>query len=141
MIQQDKNKPNAKERMLKVLYNAINKGNDLEVTSAGCGSEIKPKFTGYIGKGNNSFLVRQVLKTRPWWVQAEREDFSEANLIWTQWKKNSLIQQLPAAENGHGDPKPIRTVNSSELRIYNKLEDNFHLANKKALFKHMVNYY
>jgi hypothetical protein len=27
------------------------------------------------------------------------------------------------------------------LRIYNKLEDNYHLANKKALFINMRNYY
>jgi len=27
------------------------------------------------------------------------------------------------------------------LRVYNKLEDNYHLSNKKALFINMKNYY
>jgi len=27
------------------------------------------------------------------------------------------------------------------MKIYNKLEDNFHLSNKKALFLNMRNYY
>ena len=28
-----------------------------------------------------------------------------------------------------------------KLRIYNRLEDNFHLSNKKALFFNMTQYY
>lgn len=27
------------------------------------------------------------------------------------------------------------------IKLYNKIEDNFHLANKKALFLNMKNYY
>jgi hypothetical protein len=32
-------------------------------------------------------------------------------------------------------------VSSGGLRIYNKIEDNFHLSNKKALFYNMTSYY
>lgn len=31
--------------------------------------------------------------------------------------------------------------NPQYMKIYNKLEDNFHLSNKKALFLNMRNYY
>jgi hypothetical protein len=30
---------------------------------------------------------------------------------------------------------------SSEVRLYNKIEDNFHMNNKKALYLNMKNYY
>jgi hypothetical protein len=39
--------------------------------------------------------------------------------------------------------KPLESTNSHDgkLRIYNRLEDNFHLSNKKALFFNMTQYY
>ena len=50
-----------------------------------------------------------------------------AHFIWTQWRKTELTEHLKQA-------------NKQQL-IYNKLEDNYHLANKKALFMNMSNYY
>lgn len=35
------------------------------------------------------------------------------------------------------DPK----AKNFETKLYNKIEDNFHLANKKALFFNLKNYY
>ena len=39
--------------------------------------------------------------------------------------------------------KPLESTNSHDgkLRIYNRLEDNFHLSNKKALFFNMTQFY
>ena len=52
-----------------------------------------------------------------------------AHFIWTQWKKNELHEHLR------------RKAKSGPALIYSKLEENFHLANKKALFMNMSNYY
>jgi hypothetical protein len=46
-------------------------------------------YRAFIGKGNNSALVRGLLKRRPWWTIVERE--GDANLVWTQLKINSYF--------------------------------------------------
>jgi hypothetical protein len=37
----------------------------------------------YIGRGNNSILVRNCLKARFWWSMGDFEDWDEYNFIWT----------------------------------------------------------
>jgi hypothetical protein len=37
----------------------------------------------YIGKGNNSILVRNCLKARFWWSMGDFEEWDEYNFIWT----------------------------------------------------------
>ena len=54
-------------------------------------SDNKLKF--YIGKGNNSLLVKSLLKRRFWWVQVD--DPKEANFVWTQLKINNYYQFQP----------------------------------------------
>lgn len=64
----------------------------------------------FVGRGNNDALVRSVLKQRSWWMQysappgtviVEDEIASEVSFIWTQWKRQKIIEYL-------GDPdQPI----------------------------------
>ena len=35
----------------------------------------------------------------------------------------------------------VKKLEAYPIRMYNKLEDNFHLSNKKALFLNLRNYY
>lgn len=51
-------------------------------------SENKYKF--YIGPGNNSMLVKSLMKRRFWWVQVD--DPKQANFVWTQLKINVYFQ-------------------------------------------------
>lgn len=99
------------------------------------------------------------------------EDFKEQNLIWTQWKKYSLFNQLkqvaqtPSTASSEdqskgpqeltladwdtflqgGDISKARInpsyVSSTDVRLYAKLENNFHLSNKCSLFYNMRRYY
>lgn len=91
-------------------------------------------FKFCVGFGNNSSGIRQIIKRRSWWHKSKSDWFLDneenegVHFIWTQWKQADLIQHLKAPQNG---PK----------LIYNRLEDNFHLANKKALFMNMCHYY
>lgn len=61
----------------------------------------KSNLNYFVGKGNNFYLVRQIVKRRVWWTRAHKEDFAAnandsadeklhygCNFIWTQWKKN-----------------------------------------------------
>ncbi len=48
----------------------------------------------YIGKGNNSILIRNCLKQRFWWSMGDFEEWDEYNFIWTQWKANKVVAKL-----------------------------------------------
>lgn len=127
--------------MIKKLYQVLNQSN----------KNVQPetnssfyKFT--IGYGNNYQAVLHAIKLRSWWHVRKREKFignvikqdedtededpkPGSHFIWTQWKKNELIDQLK-----------YRKLNPPKL-IYNHLDDNFYLADKKALFETMSHYY
>ncbi|OMJ89940.1 hypothetical protein SteCoe_7833 [Stentor coeruleus] len=138
----------------------------------------------YLGKGNNSNLIKQCLSTRWWWIRVNEEEISNANLVWTQWKDKKTLESLPKLSVNHEiDSKLSVTITtnarynspqsrtrpklvditslgynlitrsksfitlkpsqykSAEMRMHNKIEHNFHLANKKALFYNMKSYY
>ncbi|CAG9315373.1 unnamed protein product [Blepharisma stoltei] len=144
----------------------------------------------YLGKGNNSALVKQCLSTRYWWSRVEEADIDSANLIWTQWKDRDFLKKLPilppeiehqleatppitiSTNVRYLDPAsstssqqikivdltPLgfdaitkaasyshlscsQTYNCNEIKMHNKLERNYHLSNKKALFINLKQYY
>jgi hypothetical protein len=115
-----------------------------------------------IGKGNNALMVRSLFKNRFWWMIADKgADMEKVNFMWTQIKNSQYMETLlckyPEKKSGLGlKDKPISKVSSSnqpsypadsavakqlENKLYNKIEDNFHIANKKALFLNMRSYY
>ena len=68
----------------------------------------------YIGRGNNSGIVRTALKSRFWWSMGEYDDWTDYNFIWTQWKSNKVIaclktwkdhQEQEAKDTLHPDKK------------------------------------
>jgi hypothetical protein len=77
-----------------------------------------------VGFGNNFPLVKGLLKNRWWMSNGEKASFEECQLIWTSWKKQKIINQLKKAEDS---PK------ETSRRLYARMEDNFHLTNKKGL--------
>lgn len=71
------------------------------------------------------------------------------NFIWTQFRKHAITEQLrtkwklppvPTCELPPGFFEK-KKMDAYPIRTYNKLEDNFHLSNKKALFFNLRNYY
>lgn len=46
----------------------------------------KPRV--YIGKGNNSRLMKSIMRSRWWWVT--EKDEANANFVWTQLKISSI---------------------------------------------------
>ncbi len=99
----------------------------------------KNNMNFYVGKGNNYYLVRQIIKRRVWWTRASKEEFGPyvnkddqpctgCNFIWTQWRKTKHIEHL-------------KQNKSDTIKLYNRLDDNFHLSNKKALFRNIVTYF
>ena len=114
------------------------------------------------------------MNQRYWWQAHTKDDLSELNFLWTQWKVNSEIDKLPSkipkpiieknedggsedsseAEGSDEDENkvvlsnkfmhvlaPEQNLPHDSKKLYNRLEDNHHLSNKKSLFLNMKLYY
>jgi hypothetical protein len=77
-----------KEKHYREFLVRVNKsnGHDLKFPN----SSFTP-YKYYIGRGNNSILVRAALKQRFWWSMGDFEDWSDYNFTWTQWKSNKIL--------------------------------------------------
>jgi hypothetical protein len=58
---------------------------------------INNKYYFFIGRGNNSNLIRSILRKRSWW--AETNSVSKANLVWTQLKIPEIISKVKFYED------------------------------------------
>lgn len=158
-----KNKEKAikiKERMNQFVWNVINASNNIEVEvpqNNPNGSYFQYSFK--IGAGNNSFVIRRLLNERWWWNIQDKQSNENLHFNWTQWRKNTIIDTLPSTQEfntQHGKPSTIGivfplpiapndsaivNVPAASMTTYNRLQGNFHLSNKKALFLNMKAYY
>lgn len=80
-----------KEKYYREFMNKINKSNGVEQKMPT--STFAP-YKYYIGRGNNSILVRAALKTRFWWSKGDFDNWSDYNFMWTQWKSNRIVDQI-----------------------------------------------
>ena len=69
-----------KEKYYREFLNKINKSNNYQLTFP---SASFPPYKYYIGRGNNSILVRAALKTRFWWSMGDYDEWSDYNFLWT----------------------------------------------------------
>jgi hypothetical protein len=69
-----------KEKYLKEFLNVINVRNGITITFP------KASFTPYkyfIGRGNNSMLIRACFKSRFWWSMGDFDEWEDYNFMWT----------------------------------------------------------
>ena len=107
-----------KEKLLRNLYQVINTANKIDNTQLMKGMRYK----AYISSRNNQMIVKAVLREHGW---SFTDSIDFANLIWTQWKENSIINLLKKAA----------------VDVYNHLEGSTQLGNKKELYYNMKSYY
>lgn len=81
----------------------------------------------FIGKGNNSMMVRSLFKNRYWWVQGDEIDNKVLNFTWTQNKVQKIFENLackyPNKKSGnkhsefplHATPQQTRSVKKKKL--------------------------
>jgi hypothetical protein len=75
--------PNIKEQLYREFLSNIALSNGLAFHNP---KTSFPAYKYYIGKGNNSMLVKMCFKNRWWWVQGDIEidsDWESYNFIWT----------------------------------------------------------
>lgn len=113
-----------KESLLRVLYARVNRENAHAAEYSGA-----PRFC--VEKGNNSALVKSLLRDRYWWVSSEVSQ-KAANFLWSPWKKSAFISALGTAE------KPLSDL---VTRISNHFEGNYYLGYKKNMYKCLLLYY
>lgn len=176
----------ARGQLIKDLHFHLNWSNSLTIQVP---KESNITYKYYLGIGNNSKLVKQLMSSRWWWVRVPEEEMESANLVWTQWKEWNYINTLPLLLGNESETEPTNqvSINSKtkyvpvsvlnllsipklvdvsplgydlitksesfthlvinqtyvpgELKTHNKLEHNYHLSNKKALFYNLVRYY
>ena len=83
----------ARDNIIKELSSFVNSSNCIKVeVPAG---PVSYRF--YLGKGNNSGLIKQCLNSRPWLVQVDENQLFSANFVWTQFKNSDYFKLMPAA--------------------------------------------
>lgn len=159
-----------KEKLLFTLWTTLNTGNDFTKARAKSKKGYAKSFKFFVGKGNNSQVLKAIMNQRYWWQCHTKGDLNELNFLWTQWKNNIEISKLPSKV-----PKPIdeemeasssgeeeemeevvkvrpsskymnmidaeHSLPCESKKLYNRVENNFHLSNKKSLFVNMKQYY
>lgn len=55
------------------------------------------KNTIWIGPGNNSLLIKSLIKRRFWWSIENDKNLSTINFVWSQLKDNNLFRRQKAS--------------------------------------------
>lgn len=69
------------------------------------------------------------------------QSLSTANTLTPTSCKTSKKRKLPSSDKQAPKTVIVEKVDKLDTKLYNKIEDNFHMANKKALLLNMRNYY
>lgn len=81
-----------KEKYYREFLTKVLKSNGVEKINFPISTFTPYKY--YIGRGNNSGIVRTALKSRFWWSMGDYDDWDDYNFIWTQWKSNRILSHL-----------------------------------------------
>jgi len=82
---------------------------------------VEKTFTSYkyfLGKGNNSIMIRAMMKQRWWWTQVENKEASDLNFMWTQLKQNKFIEGLKMTRK-----TPFETLEGSGISSHGNGND------------------
>ncbi len=78
-------------------------------------SEPIATYKAWVGKGNNSILIKNSIKSRFWWnIVDSVEATADANLLWTQSRTPKIIEQLKPSEEQSGDNTEQHILKHSE---------------------------
>ena len=94
------------------------------------------KFKVYIGRGNNSMLIRTLMNRREaWWCITEKID--EANFIWTQLKVNQIFSNQ---ENEEEKFEKTEIEVNEKRKNTTAYKTNSKIMNEKAI-EQWLNYF
>ena len=101
---------------------------------------IKPEKIPYrifIGKGNNSELIRNVIKERWWWQLCDSFD-SNVNFLWTQLKNQEFLEKIPQNQKNYNISKE-KSIEDYSSKIQKSIEtsDLSSLTQSSSLINHI----
>ena len=67
---------------------------DEQIATATANKLMNTHYKCFVGKGNNSMMVRTLFKSRFWWLFSENESIDKVNFMWTQLRKNAIMHNL-----------------------------------------------
>lgn len=95
-------KVNTKSEVDKLWKKVVNVTNGIEVYQ---GPFVN--YFVYIGKGNNSALIKKIMTKRSWWKLTESPD--SAHFTWFQWRNKKQLESLKSCTSSPS-PKPDQSL-------------------------------
>jgi hypothetical protein len=80
-------------------------------------------YKAFVGKGNNSILVKNAIKNRFWWnIVPEKTNNQEVNFVWGQQRDTEYVNDLAKCSKGKGlmSDKSIDTVKKLKYHLQAK---------------------
>ncbi|KAL4438061.1 hypothetical protein ABPG74_016840 [Tetrahymena malaccensis] len=74
-----------------------------------------PIYKAYVGKGNNQMLIRMVIKQRWWWIVTDQKEDANINLVWTQLRKNDILQTIKSLKQELTQARIQRQTSSTSI--------------------------
>ena len=107
----------AKESLIQEISTILNSSNGISVST----HEACYKY--YLGKGNNSLLVKQIISSRWWWTCVNEDQLPNVNMVWTQNINNEYISTIPVVYYRPTEPSfLINSIKCSVPYEKNKVE-------------------
>ncbi|OMJ91801.1 hypothetical protein SteCoe_5585 [Stentor coeruleus] len=82
--------------IIRDFYAILAKSNGMKIQH---NPDFVQSFKYYIGKGNNSKLIKQLMSRRMGWSRVKLGEIHTANFVWTEWIEDSILQSLYLSEN------------------------------------------
>ena len=83
---------------------------------------LQSHYKCFIGKGNNSMLIRTLFKSRYWWLLHDKEEIDKVNFMWTQLKKASIMGSLKCKLVNSKDKQAVKDPGSNLATPNSKLK-------------------
>lgn len=93
-------------------YIGIAKSNGMKIQHS---IDLITMFKYYIGKGNNSKLIKQLMSRRQGWTRVKLGEIQSANFIWTEWIEESVLQSFTLCENNN---HALETIPKAHIHFY-----------------------
>ena len=90
----------SKEVINKEISSVINESNGIYM------SPDEACYKCYLGKGNNSALVKQILASRWWWTCVDESELPNVNLVWTQGTCVDFLKTITMTKYKPEQPVP-----------------------------------